>query len=324
MSKDRIPSAEIISLIGEAFPSSCVRECRPLSGGLINSNYKLQLDSFSDPVVLRIYERNPESCAKELALLTLVRETVPVPEVLYGSPSVDRPFLILSYVEGVTFQELKRTGNRKATEQASYSIGRTLAAIGKYNFNAPGVIGPGLNVSERYLDGPDEVPKLVERWLCSNVLQQRLSRDLQDRLHKFIWEWAPRLNALSEERALVHGDFSSRNLLVCESSAEQWVVSGVVDWEFALSGSPLMDVGHFLRYETRRAPLREPHFSRGYTDGGGVLPEDWETIARVLDLTALVDLLTWQDLPADIVSEVPELVHATLRAAAFVRVGWDS
>jgi hypothetical protein len=48
----------------------------------------------------------------------------------------------------------------------------------------------------------------------------------------------------------------------------------VLDWEFAFLGSPLLDVGHFLRYERAARPLREPHLSRGFLEDGGKLPED--------------------------------------------------
>ena len=46
----------------------------------------------------------------------------------------------------------------------------------------------------------------------------------------------------------------------------------MLDWEFAIAGSQLIDVGHFLRYETISAPRLEPHFSNGYLHAGGRLP----------------------------------------------------
>jgi hypothetical protein len=43
-----------------------------------------------------------------------------------------------------------------------------------------------------------------------------------------------------------------------------WRVAAVLDWEFALSASPLTDVGHFLLHECASRPLAEPHFSEWY------------------------------------------------------------
>jgi aminoglycoside phosphotransferase (APT) family kinase protein len=66
---------------------------------------------------------------------------------------------------------------------------------------------------------------------------------------------------------LVHNDFGNRNILVRQENGK-WGVAAILDWEFAFSGSPLLDVGHFLRYERRGAPLREPHFSQGFVEHG--------------------------------------------------------
>ena len=89
-------------------------------------------------------------------------------------------------------------------------------------------------------------------------------------------------------------------------------MAAVIDWEFAFSGSPLFDVGNFLRYERKQLPLVEPHFSRGFVAGGGLLGEDWRQLARVIDLTALCESLTREELPADVENELLDLVQATI------------
>ena len=86
----------------------------------------------------------------------------------------------------------------------------------------------------------------------------------------------------------------------------------VLDWEFSFSGSPLLDVGHFVRYELRNAALREPHFSQSFVEHGGYLPENWREIVRIIDLTALVECLTHNDLPGDVEAELLGLINATL------------
>jgi hypothetical protein len=94
----------------------------------------------------------------------------------------------------------------------------------------------------------------------------------------------------------------------------RWQVVAVLDWEFSLSGSPLLDVGHFLRYERRHASLREPFFSRAFVEAGGVLPPDWRRISQVVDLTGLVHCLTHQQLPDDVACEILELIKSTLES----------
>jgi fructokinase len=118
------------------------------------------------------------------------------------------------------------------------------------------------------------------------------------------------LAQLAAERNLVHGDFNGSNLLV-QCVPDKWCVAAVLDWEFAISGSPLNDAGNFLRYERAEGPLLEPHFSAGYLDAGGRLPHDWRRLAQILDLTAICQRLT-RPQPDPEVSKLVEAVRATV------------
>jgi hypothetical protein len=100
-----------------AFPGINVRAIQPLSGGYRNANFKVHLDFPSLPVVvLRIYEHDTSLCRKEVDLMSLVAPKVPVPEVLFANfTKTDLPpFAILTFIEGISLRELKRTGNRDA------------------------------------------------------------------------------------------------------------------------------------------------------------------------------------------------------------------
>jgi fructokinase len=129
-------------------------------------------------------------------------------------------------------------------------------------------------------------------------------------IHELIWRHAERLAGLSAETRLVHGDFSRRNLLV-RPDAGRWTVAAVLDWEYAVSGSPLADFGSFLRYERAAHPLAEPHFSAGFLRAGGVLPPDWRYLARLADLTATCESLTRDGLPTGVAAELVELLEDT-------------
>ena len=254
---------------------------------------------------------------KDSAVLRLIRKTVPVPEIIHVEPNGfdgSKPFSILQFVKGVTFQQLKRTNEPEAIRQAAASVGETLAHIGKYHFPKPGrlLVDNDLTVGSPYMEGPDPLPRLLDSFLQSEHLQQRLDALLQQKLHNFIWSWADQLRVFDNESHLVHCDFGSRNILVdCVNGS--WQVVAVLDWEFALASSPLIDVGHFLRYETLDTPLREPYFSRAFIQSGGSLPDDWRRISIVLDLTGLVECLTHDYLPDDVAAEILQLINATLK-----------
>jgi fructokinase len=221
------------------------------------------------------------------------------------------PFLLMQYVEGISFRDLKRSGDQTAIEQAAFAIGETLAAIGRISFARAGWIAPGPTVAAPMLEGADPTPRFVDLCLASPNLQRRMSVDLRDRASVMVWSRAQDLGELDSQSCLVHGDFGKRNLLV-KCDGERWRVVAVLDWEYAVSGSPLIDIGHFLRYERDSRPCAEPHFSRGYVQAGGILPDNFRSLARAVDLIALCESLTHDDLPETVVTELLELVRATV------------
>ncbi len=311
-----VPPDLLTRMVHTAFPRGHVLEMQSLTDGWRNANFKLRLDCTAEPIVLRIYEHDASLCQKEVDLIGLVGSSVPVPEVIHAEASGGEdigPFLLMRYVEGISFRELKRSGDARAISEAAYSTGETLAAIGRTTFGKAGWLAPGPKVAEPLLEGADATPRFVDLCLASEHLQQRVNEELREEVHSLVWSWAKRLAELDEETRLVHGDFGKRNLLV-RNGEEGWRVVAVLDWEFAISGSPLADVGHFLRYEKAARPVFEPHFSEGYVQGGGRLPEDWRRVAQVVELTALCESLTREELPSETVVELVELIRATVKS----------
>jgi len=223
------------------------------------------------------------------------------------------PFTLARYVEGISFHELKTAGDTEAIAQAARSAGETLAAIGRVRFPKAGWLGPGPAVGAPLLEGPDPVPRFIDLCLAQAPFERRVPADWRGRLHDLAWRWAPQLAALDADPRLVHGDFNRRNLLV-RPVAGRWAVAAVLDWEFAVSGSPLADLGSFLRYEKAHAPLAEPHFSAGYRDAGGHLPEDWRRLSQLLALAAICESLTHEDLPEPVAQELVGLLMAHIGA----------
>jgi len=309
---------DVKHLVAAAFPNRKVARTELLPGGLINTNLKIYFESDFDPVVLRLYRDGAAVCEKEIAVHNLIHQHVPVPEILYADTMGSPAFAFVEYVEGLTFQQLKQTNNVKAIQQASTSIGKTLAAIGRFRFPAPGRLlasKSSLVVGNKFIEGPDPIPRILDRFLYSNTFQQRAGAKLVDQLHDFVWSYASILPSLQTECSLVHNDFGNRNILVREINGV-WTVVAVLDWEMAFSGSPLLDVGNFLRYELDAAPLREPYFSRAFVEHGGHLPDNWKPVVKLIDLTGLVECLTHDELPSDVEAELFALISQFKRTIA--------
>src|SRR5260370_19895083 len=107
------------------------------------------------------------------------------------------------------------------------------------------------------------MPRFVDLCLASANLQRRMPEELRNRTHDLVWSCSSRLADLDKEPCLVHGDFSQSNLLV-RRIAGRWSGAAVLDWEFSISSSSLVDFCNFLCYRRVSRPLSEPHFSRSY------------------------------------------------------------
>jgi len=308
---------DFAGIFRRALPGHALRSCAVLTGGLMHEMYRVELEGLEDPLVLRLYSGDAAACQKEVDLHRLVAGRVPVPEILYAATSRAEgvaPHVVMRWVKGLTFRQLKARHNPLEIAEAAHSIGETLARIASFEFASPGRIGAGLAIAAPLLDPNHGAAEFVESCLRSPETQRRMDAPLRDRVREFIWRWAPAMDPLGEERRLVHSDFGSPNLLVDRQVGGdgRWRVSGVIDWEFAFSGPPLVDVGHMLRYERRARPLAEPWFSQGFLAGGGTLPPGWRDLARAFDLMALCEILSRPELPDSILPELVELIAATI------------
>ena len=309
-----LPARDLHQMLKRGLGECTILDVQPLTEGLRNANFKISLDRAPECVVLRVYEHDESLCQKEVDLLRMVSKIVPVPQVIQAEPEGLEglpPFLLMQYVEGISFRDLKRSGDQNEIAQAAFAIGETLAAIGSIGFARGGWLAPGPTVAAPLLEGSDPTPRFVDLCLASPNLQRRMTVDLRSRVSALVWSRAREFAELDSQAQLVHGDFGKRNLLVKYDSG-RWSVAAVLDWEFAVSGSPLIDIGHFLRYERDSRPCAEPHFSHGYTQAGGLLPHGWRGLARVVDVIALCESLTHDDLPEAVVTELLELIRATV------------
>jgi len=278
-----------------------------LTGGMRNLTVALQVDGLEDRLVLRIYKRDPLACRKEVELHNLVSGWIPVPEILYADPAGAEdigPHMLMRYVEGVTFQELKSKGNPEQTAEAAYAIGATLA---KFQLASSG------SRPRLIEDVPGPISEILEKWLSTPIVEQRLGIDVRDQWRDFAFGWTSQMSALDRDRLLVHGDFSARNTIV-RQSGRSWAVSGVLDWELARFGPRLWDVARFISFERRTRPVREPYFSRGFAENGGALPENWPALARIINAVSATESLTQPDLPEEFARDLKKLIVATMTA----------
>jgi aminoglycoside phosphotransferase (APT) family kinase protein len=272
-------------LTDEALPGAVITEVTVLSGGYANENLLL-VTARGERYVLRRYLRpnSERTLGIEAAIAGLVRGTVPVATVVATGSPTGEPLLLSEFVPG----ELVGAALAGGVDPGGLgvAVGATLAAIGSVGFATSG-----------FFEGPDLVPvpgsvtgglvDFVDRCLAAGVADHVLAR--RDLLA--LAEAAqPVLDSLDDVGRLVHSDFNPKNLLVARDGG-RWRVTAVLDWEFAFSGHPLVDVGNLLRFREDHPPAFEEGFLAGFVAGGGELPGGWRAAAEALDLFALADLL---------------------------------
>ena len=138
----------VAELLRPAFGPCTPVSVEPLTAGRVNSNYRVQLAGSSQPVVLRIYTGRPDACAREAALFRLVRDRVPVPELLWADASgtvYERPYAVMTFIEGVPLT----AALKEASATVGRAVGETLAAIGTHTFPHAGFFAPDLTVRDR-------------------------------------------------------------------------------------------------------------------------------------------------------------------------------
>jgi len=286
----------LTELLRPAFPGSTIKSFEQLQGGCSNVNLLIRFYPEASPVVLRIYVHHA-ACKKEIDLLTAARTVLPVPEIIYADETGKEgigPYVLYSYIEGTTFQELKKSGSPEDISQAAFAMGETLSCL--QNVPVPYALS-----SSPYA--------AVDEFLHSPTLRTRLGARGIDELSNFLSVWRAELASLNKVNSLVHGDFNNRNTILRRKDG-RWRVVGVLDWESAFSGSPLWDAARFICYEKKSRPCREPHFSDGFRAGGGKLPDRWDEFSRVVNAVSAAHGLSCVDLQAQFVPELCALIAA--------------
>jgi aminoglycoside phosphotransferase (APT) family kinase protein len=282
----------VAAWLSEALGGQALADAALLSGGYRNRN-TLVRTAAGERFVLRQYLQadGRRASAIEAAVLARLTGRVPVAEVVAADldgAATGRPAMLCRFVPGVLLKAaLSDTG---PAADLGRTAGLTLAAIGELTFDGPGMFADAsLRTSDAEL--PGSLPDFVARCLSSGPAASVLSDEERAAIMRLAGSAQSHVHAAPTVSQLVHSDFNPKNILVREDQGS-WTVAAVLDWEFAFSGSSLVDVGNMLRFPEDLPPGFAAAFVAGFAEGGGLLPDDWQEISLALDLFALADLLT--------------------------------
>lgn len=283
---------------------------KPMTEGCANTNYKISFKRHI-PVVFRIYTRDSRAMGREADIFRVVHEHVPVPSIIALDDTkkhINYSFGIFTYIRGISMRELVLAGDEKIISACCIDAGRYLAALSNIRFPKQGFFEENLKIKyfmNNYIN-------YFMAQLEDRNIKRELGKNIINKLQKLIYENEKYLPDINQAN-LTHGDYDPANIKVGKIK-NRWGVVGILDWEFAFSGSYYFDIGTMLRFSHKLPKYYERSFITGLEQHGLKLPQDWRKYARLIDLLSLLQLLRFnsKDARPKLNSDVTALIKYTL------------
>lgn len=274
----------------------------PATGGFVNTVYRVTVREPEATYGVRIHAGDVAAFQREVRVLSSLQPTLAVPHVLLADASGTRcaqPYAVHVWIEGATLNQFRQHHSGDDLLTLAAPLGELLAQIAATA--TPPTVDRSIRIADRL--------QTTDGQLRSGLARSRLDEALADAFARLLHDETERLLALDERQGLVHSDFGGRNILVRQADTGGWAISGVLDWEYAATGSPMWDVGSLFRYHHRYSPDFRDHFADAYREAGGTLPDDWWRTARLLDATRLVGILNEDRNLPTVFAECRELIE---------------
>lgn len=260
-----------------------------LSDGCVNSNYKLTFASHP-PLVLRLYARNPDALAMEVALQNRLAKSVPIANILYADSSCQLtpyPYALMEWIDGELMRDVILLQNETSIKECAYAAGMLLNQLRKTPFSERGFLKPDLTI-EPFTTDTEFLP-YMRKCLQDELIIDELGSSLITDLQQYITSHQSLLTNMPQPH-LTHADFDPTNILVKRIHGK-YEIAALLDWEFALSDSYFLDMGIFLRYSQRLPACYTDAFIQGLQSEGLILPDDWKIRVNLMDILCLLSIL---------------------------------
>jgi len=260
-----------------------------LSEGCANTNYKVNFKNNRLPVVIRIYMRENSALQREIAIHKLVAVHMPVPEYFYADDQCiiyPYAYAIVEWIDGTLMREVVLSRDTDSISQSLFSAGKYLDELRKITFSYGGFFQEDLKI--RSFAPEEKYYPYVCSLLEDQIVRDSLGEPLLKKVSSLVKNYS---NLLPDENIanLTHGDYDPANMLVKEVNGK-WQIASILDWEFAFSGTYLLDMGLMLRYSHKLPSCYEQSFIAGVQNNGFKLPFHWKKQAKLMDLLCLLQL----------------------------------
>ncbi len=262
-------------------PHEKVKKTSLIKKGLRNSNYCIDYDD--NKFLLRIYGTGDDWWEKERAVFDHIKGRVNVPELLYFNDElniIDKPYAVFEYITGPALDEYFQ--QKVYNENVISEIGKSLAMVHETPYNEVGFFDDNLNVATK-------LPSL-ELWydmFLKDNTAKKLEKKLTEDVRNYIKRNNENIRRIEEKIAFVHNDFRPINIIIDKDERPYFI-----DWEGAMAGHILGDIGQFLRIEEQVNMKNEKIFINNYNyHSKNKLPDDYKELVKLRDLVNLVQML---------------------------------
>lgn len=221
-------------------------EIAQFPGGASNLTYRVRCPG-SDRVLRRpppgTKARSAHDMGREYRILSAIHAAFPYaprPLLFCADPApLGTEFYLMERLEGVILRRDLPAGMPLAPEQARALCRNLVEVLAELHAIDPVAAGLGeLGRPEGY------VARQVEGW--SARYRAARTDDVPDNEALMAW-LAARQPPDAGRAALIHNDYKFDNVVLGERDG-RWRITGVLDWEMATLGDPLMDLGASLAY----------------------------------------------------------------------------
>jgi aminoglycoside phosphotransferase (APT) family kinase protein len=293
--------AEILLEAASQITSAPLRNSAVLNGGFSTTNILLDFAG-GDRCVLRLSTHH-ERLKMEADLLDYLSHNapeVPVPKILWRSPGQFPGGLAafaMTFVEGHVLADIEDTLSPAACRDICEQLALAAARIHVLRFKQCGLLGPGPKVTEPFTSYAAGTVGFMQACLDNPYLQRRLGAGRLERLHHCLTQRRD-LQEPSITHQLCHSDFNQKNFLIGRGANGRHHLAAVLDWEFAFSGSSVIDIGNLLRFDHESPGIESSWFVDAYRAAGGHLDSAWKEQSLFADLLAqCAFLISLEELP---------------------------
>ncbi len=280
---------EILLEAASQLSASPLRNSAVLSGGFSTTNILLEFAD-GERCVLRASPQHGR-LKMEADLLDYVSHKapdVPVPKVLWrASEYLDGKLgaFAMKYVDGELLANIEDGLSTADGRDICAQLALVAARIHKLRFAQSGLLGPGPKVTETFASYAAGTVGFMQSSLDNADLQRRVGVDRWMRLQHCLTH-RPDLHEPSMTHQLCHSDFNQKNFLIRRNANGRHQLAAVLDWEFAFSGSSVIDIGNLLRFEHESSAVESAWFADAYRSAGGHLDKAWKEQSLFADLLA--------------------------------------